>query len=271
MKKFLILALALVMALSTSGCITTLLATRGCAGAKQNAESVIAPDVTAEPVAEPSPEPTEEPKKEASLIGSWTLTTMENEGMTFNAADLGAATTFDFREDGTVEIVAYGDTSVDPYTFIDNAIVITEPTGDVNGVYDPETDTIRFEQDGVTLTLVRTESLPEAEATEEPKQPKLDAEAEELTGEWSLTKAKTMGMELPVSSLGIDMLFTFNADGSASMTSGGETYDGMTWTVSDGVLVVNLYDQDQYEFVYDGSVLTLHEESSDVDLIFEKN
>ena len=250
MKKFLILALALVLALSMFAC-----------GNKEP-----------EPVAEPTAEPTEEPKQEAALIGSWTLSTMESEGMSFHAADLGASMTFEFGEDGNVVITAYGETSTDPYTFTDNAIVISEPTGDVNGVYDPETDTIRFEQEGVTLTLVRAGSEPEAEATEATAAPEVptDVNAEDLAGEWNLTKAKAMGMELPTSSLGVDMVFVFNADGSASMTSGEEKYDGLDWTFSDGIVKLSAYGTDLYDFTFDGSTLTLHEDDNDVDLIFEK-
>ena len=266
MKKAMILALAMLLALSMLAC------------GKQKTDPIADPtaepttepteELTPEPTEEPTPEPTEELKKETGIVGSWTLMTMERDGASYNAADLGVSMTFAFGEDGKVAITAYGETNTDAYTFVDNEIVVSEPAGDVTGAYDPVTDTIWFEKDGVKLTLVRTESLPETEATEEPAAAYTKAD---IVGTWSLTSAKTMGITVPADQLDFEMRFTFNEDGIASMLYNGETFEGLSWDLIGNIVRLSAYGVDLYDFTFDGITLTLHENSENVDMFFEKN
>lgn len=91
-----------------------------------------------------------------------------------------------------------------------------------------------------------------------------------IPGTWTLSKAKANGITLPASQLGFEMAFTFNEDGSASMLYEGETTDGLTWRQDGDVIKLGAYGVDLYDFAIDGSTLTLHEDSEDVDLIFSK-
>ncbi|MBQ6332328.1 MAG: lipocalin family protein [Clostridia bacterium] len=92
-----------------------------------------------------------------------------------------------------------------------------------------------------------------------------------LVGTWKLTKGKAMGIELNASDLGLNMAFVFNADGTASMSNDGETYEGLNWELIDSSTVrLSAYGQTLYDMTYDGNALTLHEPESDADLIFEK-
>ncbi|MBQ6236193.1 MAG: lipocalin family protein [Clostridia bacterium] len=93
----------------------------------------------------------------------------------------------------------------------------------------------------------------------------------DVVGTWTLTSAKAMGMTLPASSLGLEMSFTFNADGSASMYYDNETTEGLTWKLEGNLIKLGAYGIDLYDFVFDGKTLTLHEDDNDVDMIFEKN
>ena len=229
---------------------------------------------TPEPTEEPTPEPTEEPKKEAGIVGKWQMNAMESADQSFDAATLaafGIEIIFDFREDGTVDITAYGDTVSNTYTFADNVVVVTEESGDTKGVYDPETATIVFEQDGVKLTFVRMDAAAAVEATQAPENTSVGLTAENVVGTWSLTKAKAQGVELPASLLGLEMAFRFNEDGTAAMIYDGDTTEGLNWKLENGVVRLSAYGTDLYDFTFDGTALTIHEESSDTDLIFEKN
>lgn len=91
-----------------------------------------------------------------------------------------------------------------------------------------------------------------------------------IPGTWNLSKAKANGISVPASSLGFEMSFTFNEDGSASMLYEGETTDGLTWRQDGDVVKLGAYGMDLYDFAFDGKTLTLHEDSEDVDLIFSK-
>ncbi len=96
------------------------------------------------------------------------------------------------------------------------------------------------------------------------------SEPVEIPGTWKLSKAKANGITVPASTLGFEMSFTFNEDGSASMLYEGETTDGLTWRQDGDVVKLGAYGMDLYDFAFDGKTLTLHEDSEDVDLIFSK-
>lgn len=213
----------------------------------------------------------EEPQKESGIIGSWTLKTMEGEGMSFNAADLGMEMIFEFREDGTVAIASEGETRTETYTFADNAIVITDVSGDVQGAYDPAADTLAFEQDGVKLVFVRTGSEAAAvEPAQTTETKAVEITAEEAVGTWTLTKAIVTGMEVPASAMGTEMTFVFDANGTGLMIYNGSTTEGLSWTVAEGKLKLSAGTMELYDFVYDGTALILHETTTGTDMVFEK-
>lgn len=91
-----------------------------------------------------------------------------------------------------------------------------------------------------------------------------------IPGTWKLSKAKAEGVTVPASKLGFEMSFTFNEDGSAAMTYEGETTDGLSWKQDGDVVKLSAYGIDLYDFKIDGSTLTLHEDTENVDLIFSK-
>ncbi|MBR0508160.1 MAG: lipocalin family protein [Clostridia bacterium] len=94
--------------------------------------------------------------------------------------------------------------------------------------------------------------------------------ASPIVGTWNLTKAIVSGIEVTAEQMGQSMSFTFNADGSASMTAKGTTTDGLSWTFANNVLKLSVQGVSLYDLNYDGSTLTLHEPNSGVDLIFER-
>ena len=96
------------------------------------------------------------------------------------------------------------------------------------------------------------------------------SEPVEIPGTWNLSKAKANGITVPASSLGFEMSFTFNADGSASMFYDGETTDDLTWRQDGDVIKLGVSGYDLYDFTFDGKTLTVHEDTEDVDLIFSK-
>lgn len=252
MKRYLTLALAVIMMLSLLAC-----------GGKTE-EPAAEPAV----VEQPTEAPTEEPAPEAKgIVDTWTLTSMVGEGVTMDAAAFGLTMTFTFNEDGTVVVVAYGEEENDTYTFADNTLVIVSEGTEIPGTYDPETDTIVLEQDGVKLSLARG-GEPEVKETATAA-PAVKGDVETV-GTWTLTKALVSGVEVTAETMGQSMEFTFNADGSASMVYNGEGTDGLNWAEADGIVKLTAYGTDLYDFRYNDVTLVLHESQSGVDMIFEK-
>ncbi|MBQ2201625.1 MAG: lipocalin family protein [Clostridia bacterium] len=96
------------------------------------------------------------------------------------------------------------------------------------------------------------------------------SEPVEIPGTWNLTGAKASGIKVDASQLGFTMSFTFNEDGTAAMTYEGETTDGLNWALDGSVVKLSTHGVDLYDFQFDGSTLTLHEDTENVDLIFGK-
>jgi hypothetical protein len=91
-----------------------------------------------------------------------------------------------------------------------------------------------------------------------------------IEGTWKLTKANVSGIEVSAEQMGQSMSFTFNGDGSATMTANGETTPGISWKMSGSTVTLGVGDRDLYELTYDGSTLTLVEPNSGVTLVFER-
>lgn len=260
MKKYLILALALVMVLSLFAC--------------QKTENT--PDAEAQPTAnEPAkdPEPTPEPTPETvewpdSIVDEWVLTKFEYNGTTLNAADFGMNGTFTFTADGKV-IAKMGDESAEStYTVSGNTVTMINDDQTITGEYDPETDSIAFSEDGGKLILERKSNVPETPESE----PAADIPATEadVIGTWNATKAKMGQMELPLEMLEITMSFIFNADGTVTVVSNGKSTDPTVWTITDGKVTIGSSSEVEYEMTYDGTYLKLLEPNSGVEILFEK-
>lgn len=91
-----------------------------------------------------------------------------------------------------------------------------------------------------------------------------------LAGTWKLTKARVSGVEVTAEQMGQSISFTFNADGTATMTANGESQDGLNWELKDDVVKLSVQGMNLYDLNYDGSTLTLVEPSSGAELIFER-
>ncbi len=211
-----------------------------------------------------------------NLIGMWTLTTVHVEGMTLKAADLGVEAYFHFLEDGkNVRCWSRSSDMTDEYTMAYEVsgyeITLHDRVSDEYATYDPETDMIKLESDGVEMYLERTPDAkipdgdePVAAVTEAPAVQSTD----ELTGTWVMTKGISGGMTIPADSLGLDIAFRFDADGKAAMIYNGETTEGLSWVRNGDIVKLSVYGTELYDFTFDGNTLTVEE--SGVTMVFEK-
>ena len=159
----------------------------------------------------------------------------------------------------------------DESKFADNGIKDVEEIEFELKVYDDDNwSTPDFVKDTFTYRPGGAASGKTAEATEKPTNGTAQYTIADIVGTWTLTSAKTMGITIPTSALGMEMSFTFNADGTASMYYDNNTTEGLTWKLEGNVVKLGAYGVDLYDFVFDGETLTVHEDDNDVDLIFSK-
>ena len=117
--------------------------------------------------------------------------------------------------------------------------LISKESPDEPVTYTRLDDHILFEADGVTVEFApegEVEALLAVLEADRPETAEADVSAEDLVGEWKLTKADAAGQTLTAEQLkeqGLDMSFRFNEDGTASMTSNGTTQDKLGWELQD--------------------------------------
>lgn len=87
------------------------------------------------------------------LLGRWTLAEVEQNGETVDPETIGLQMDMNFSEDGSVTVTTVTGGAegqyVYRYAFADNAVELTAESGEIpvlpaSGVYDPETNTLRF-------------------------------------------------------------------------------------------------------------------------------
>lgn len=64
------------------------------------------------------------------------------------------------------------------------------------------------------------------------------AEALDVTGDWYLNVIESEGVQLDLSMLGMEMVITLNADGSAEMSSFGEAEGGTSWRMDGSNVII---------------------------------
>ncbi len=275
MKKYLILALALLMVLSLFACQKT--ENKPDAEAQPTAND---PQPTPEPTEAPTPEPTEAPTPEPepepavvewpdSIVDEWVLTKLEYSGITMNAADFGMSGTFEFTADGKIIATMGGESVESSYTVSGNTVQMISGDQSVDGEYDPETDSIAFAEEGGKLVLERKSNVPETPESE----PAADIPATEadVLGDWTTTKARMGTTDIPLEVLGMSMTFTFNEDGTVAVVTNGEsTAEPARWKITDGKVAIGTEDEVLYEMTYDGTYLKILEPNSGVQILFEK-
>lgn len=104
-----------------------------------------------------------------------------------------------------------------------------------------------------------------AAATAEPVTPTV----EELIGNWNLTKARALGLEVTAEQMGSVVSLVFHEDGTAIELEDG-TPNELEWTIlEDGRVSVTFAGVEKYVLTYNGTVLT-YTVADGLDMIFEK-
>lgn len=164
-----------------------------------------------------------------------------------------------FGEDEASGEITWTDTQFTPKENADESANYTR-SGD-HIVLEVEGMTVEFAPEGEVEVLLAMSKAKTAAAVKDGK---------ELVGEWKLSKAMAMGQVLPlekIQEMNLEMSFCFNADGTATMTSKGETKKGIAWSFQESTVVLTMYGYELFKLKYDGQYLVL---TMGADLYFEK-
>lgn len=93
-----------------------------------------------------------------------------------------------------------------------------------------------------------------------------------IVGTWKLTKAKISGIEVPTDRFGVDVSFTFEKDGSCSVTglNQGQPLKNVKWTFDGSTVQIGTGGSNTIEMEYKDGTLKMIESRTGVELIFEK-
>lgn len=93
------------------------------------------------------------------------------------------------------------------------------------------------------------------------------AEALDVTGDWYLNVIESEGVQLDPAMLGLDLVITLNADGSAVMESFGEADDTSSWRMDGSNVIITDTAGDTLVACPDGGNLVIDDEQSGVVMI----
>ncbi len=172
------------------------------------------------------------------------------------------------REDGTGSIQMMDDDVLDITWTEDTMTAEDETIG-----YTREGDHIILAYEDETVEFApaaEIELLLSAQPTEDPVDPEtVVPTTEDLTGSWTFTRAKAMGMEIPAAMMGMEMFLTLNEDGSAILLTDGDATE-LSWAIrEDGKVSLNAADEEIFLLTFDGEALVLNAEI--MKMIFEKD
>lgn len=94
------------------------------------------------------------------------------------------------------------------------------------------------------------------------------AEVADVTGVWYLNIVETEGMQLDPAMIGMEMVLVLNPDGSAEMTTGGETEAGWSWTTVDGVAQIADASGVAFAATMDGGNMVIDNPDAGITMIF---
>lgn len=163
--------------------------------------------------------------------GTWVLTGAEASGVQMGPSMLemiGMDMTMILNADGTVTLTMMGLEESGTWVATENGVAITDATETLEAIY--QNDMLLMEQAGALMMLTREGAAP-AIAEEEGPAVLSGVDPAAFEGQWLLTTATVMGMEMSVDSLGVYMALVLS-DGSALFGTTDENGELVTEEVS---------------------------------------
>lgn len=210
----------------------------------------------------------------ADIVGTWMLVSAGAAGVTFDLAEMGLEQmTVTFNADGTCEAVYLGITESATWTAQDGGALVTDSLGQQSSYVLQDDGTLYTEDDGVSMIFERGEA-PAAQDTQEAAQPpegvRTDAALADFNGEWTISYATAMGMQMEPETLGLDMNLSIS-DGSITIAGSGEQ-SVYTAALENGALVFSQSGLEMPLYLYEDGTLsmTMNMGGLNVEIVFER-
>ena len=208
-----------------------------------------------------------------SPVGSWTLTGVEANGETYDPAMLGMEITMTLNEDGTAEmgmsgLVEEGGT----WSVEGDVVTVIDPDGEEMPMTFTEDGSLRAEQDGMGMifTLSTGDEGQSAIGAAAEVAVLEDVALEDFNGEWTATHGLTMGIEVPLETLGLTM--DVSIDNGYITISDGTNSDIVKGELAENALVVEESGVQMPFYLREDGTLSLAMEQSGmtIEIIFER-
>ncbi len=200
-----------------------------------------------------------------SIVDEWTITQIEAEGKTMDAASAGMSGRFLFRNDGTVtvETDAGGNNAPATYTVSGNNVTVTAENTTIPGSYDPTTDTIVLSLGGRKMKLERSSKVQPSGNPGQASQP--PSASFDIRGEWIVTKAESAGTVYTYTGRDSGMYYRFRDSGVLEAEQRGGSATG-SYTVSGNNVTMTLSGE-SIGGVYDAAADSMRFEDADEEIV----
>ena len=170
------------------------------------------------------------------FVGTWLGDTLEMDGSEMSLSDFGIEMEMTINADGTAVYFDGEETVSSPWTMEGDALNIDGMTATIT-----EDGRLSMDEDGARVLFVRGEGAPiEPTETDEPTPTTAPVSTGDITpfvGTWLGDTLEMDGEVLDLAELGMTMMVTINADGTA-VTYDGEDYEDVTWTLDGDTLYI---------------------------------
>ena len=187
------------------------------------------------------------------LVGTWTISHAEAQGLTFDAQALGLSWTVELRGDKTATISMGEDSGSGTWRVENGQLLLNNGSSDL--VFILSDTGFYMEEDSVKIHFVSTgEPAQPAYAAEEVKSP---------VGIWNLKSAEMDGRTMDSSAMGMDITFELFENGTMTASLAGDEEEG-TWELDGSVLRIHdgsmamecTYQEDTFQMVLNGINMT---------------
>ncbi len=180
------------------------------------------------------------------FLGTWSLSTINVEGETYNAADLGLNMELTFNADGTVTSLEDGETNTSTWSveygaamvdglFLtlndEGQLVLTDEGSEMIFVHGAASSEGELSEEEQLLALLQLMSQMELEETEESELPE---HLQGYVGEWHMVYTATGGLTGDLRTMGVTCTLDLYSDGDGSIDF--PSYEFSTWYEEDGVV-----------------------------------
>lgn len=178
------------------------------------------------------------------VFGTWKIAAMAEDGEEFSVAFLGLKMYLTVNADGTASLVMEDEDTTELFWYQENGVLWlgAEDEYSTSVGLDDQGRLCLYQDDGAMIFTRYDASSPQPTPAPAANFAPI-TEVDGLLGTWSIQAMAENGEEMDVSSFGLEMYFTLNADGTAVLIMDAEDETPLEWKLEDGALAVGMEDE----------------------------